>query len=496
MFTIKSLLWVLIGFNQAFAVSWDPDMDPICKTNQGSLIYPSPSIADGYTYQLLTNQLNRPRDIIFDTNGNLLVSGDPDGIFVVRTREVGRGCIVYDEKTLLGGTSGLKLNHGLALSKDGGTLFASSPDIAYSWKYDPRIPSIDSSSRRKIVTGMNSEGHITRTLLTSKLYSDILLVSRGSDGNLDMDAKHLPKGKCMIKAFSLSKTEEQDFSTQGSLLGWGLRNSVGMGEDSRGGLWAVENSADDLQREGIDIHQNNPAEELNFLGNLKETAFKEGYVAPNYGYPYCFTTWDPRDIKNPTYDIGVGDQFALVMNDSFTDSTCRDKFQPPRLSFQAHMAPLDVKFHPHTGNAWISFHGSWNRNVPIGYVISVVEFQGSEPKAPRNSDNSIKNIMWNGDTAACPGKCFRPVGFAFDTAGRIWVTSDSTGEIYIITPSHSSLSESPSRNDTSGSDTYSNFSRRHSAAATLVHGGVSLTRITVGVAVICVLLLGGRIALF
>jgi len=130
---------------------------------------------------------------------------------------------------------------------------------------------------------MDSEGHITRTLLTSKLYSDILLVSRGSNGNLDMEAKHLPKGKCMIKAFNLSKIEGQDFATQGNLLGWGLRNSVGMGEDSRGGLWAVENSADDLVREGIDIHQNNPAEELNFLGQLNDIAFDPHYDGPNYG---------------------------------------------------------------------------------------------------------------------------------------------------------------------------------------------------------------------
>lgn len=130
---------------------------------------------------------------------------------------------------------------------------------------------------------MDSDGHTTRTLLTSKLYSDVLLVSRGSNGNLDMDAKDLPKGKSMIKAFSLSKTEEQDFATQGSLLGWGLRNSVGMGEDSRGGLWAVENSADDLVRERVDIHQNNPAEELNFLGHLNESALDQYYDAPNYG---------------------------------------------------------------------------------------------------------------------------------------------------------------------------------------------------------------------
>lgn len=115
MFTIRVLLWVLIVFKQALTVS----ADPICMTNGPSLTYPSPSIAGGYTYQLLTNQLKRPRNLVFDTNGNLLVSGDPDGIFVLKVREGGDGCVVYGGKTLLGDTSGLKLNHGLALSKDG-----------------------------------------------------------------------------------------------------------------------------------------------------------------------------------------------------------------------------------------------------------------------------------------------------------------------------------------------------------------------------------------
>jgi len=95
------------------------------------------------------------------------------------------------------------------------------------------------------------------------------------------------------------------------------------------------------------------------------------------------------------------------MNDSFTDLTCRDKFRSPRLSFQAHSAPLDIKFHPRTGHAWISFHGSWDRDVPVGYTVSVVEFEGREPETPRNSNTSLIDIMWNSNITGCPQKCFR-----------------------------------------------------------------------------------------
>jgi hypothetical protein len=30
-------------------------------------------------------------------------------------------------------------------------------------------------------------------------------------------------------------------------------------------------------------------------------------------------------------------------------------------------------------------------------------------------------------------KCFRPTGIAFDSKGRLFMASDSTGEIYVIT---------------------------------------------------------------
>jgi hypothetical protein len=41
--------------------------------------------------------------------------------------------------------------------------------------------------------------------------------------------------------------------------------------------------------------------------------------------------------------------------------------------------------------------------------------------------------MSNQDVTKCPDTCFRPVGLAFDSKGRLFMTSDSTGEIYIIT---------------------------------------------------------------
>ena len=38
------------------------------------------------------------------------------------------------------------------------------------------------------------------------------------------------------------------------------------------------------------------------------------------------------------------------------------------------------------------------------------------------------------DVTACPDGCIRPVGLLFDQAGRLFVTSDTTGEVSPMNP--------------------------------------------------------------
>ena len=68
-------------------------------------------------------------------------------------------------------------------------------------------------------------------------------------------------------------------------------------------------------------------------------------------------------------------------------------------------------------------------------------FRNGEPVAASDSKNSWTTIMANPNLSACPGGCFRPVGLAWDSKGRLYVSSDSTGEVFMI-----------SKNDGSGID--------------------------------------------
>ena len=40
-----------------------------------------------------------------------------------------------------------------------------------------------------------------------------------------------------------------------------------------------------------------------------------------------------------------------------------DRQTPPKLTFQAHMAPLDIAFNNSGNDGWVTFHGSWYANL-------------------------------------------------------------------------------------------------------------------------------------
>lgn len=283
---------------------------------------------------------------------------------------------------------------------------------------------------------MTTSDHTTRTLLLSRKANGTLVVTRGSTSNIDTQAEMLDTGHSQVKAFNLpNRTGTYDFNRDGKLLGWGLRNDVGIDEEPiSGGLYSVENSADELTRDGKDIHQNNPGEEMNFLGYLSprrgpfqnETSKQGG----NFGYPECFSAWDTHIIPNFKGDVGT--QFSLGQNATNNDTACASDYVAPRLTFQAHMAPLDIKFNTAGTAAWISWHGSWDRSSPSGYKVGAVQFSNGSPVDGPTSKTALTDIVSNQDNSKCPDECFRPVGLAWDNMGRLFFSSDKTGEIYVI----------------------------------------------------------------
>lgn len=248
----------------------------------------------------------------------------------------------------------------MVLSFDGRTIYASTPDSVYAYSYDPSSGAIRGDPTT-VVDGMQSSVHVTRTLLLSRHSPGYLVISRGSSDNVAHQAHDVDAGVSQVRAFNLNDTSSYplDFSDDGRVLGWGLRNSVGIDEDPvTGRVYAVETSIDDLERNGELIKEDNPAEELNMLGTVAEALEREDDAdAPNFGYPLCYGVWKVDDI--PDHEgLEIGDQFSIETNSTLNDTTCAENYVPPRLSFAAHTVPLDMKFTEDGSQAWISFHGS------------------------------------------------------------------------------------------------------------------------------------------
>lgn len=84
----------------------------------------------------------------------------------------------------------------------------------------------------------NTGTHPTRAILVSKASPDTIFVARGSNGNVDTATTATSSGRSMIRSFSISQSLSSvaQYTTGGELVGWGLRNIVGMGEDPLGGI--------------------------------------------------------------------------------------------------------------------------------------------------------------------------------------------------------------------------------------------------------------------
>ena len=107
----------------------------------------------------------------------------------------------------------------------------SSLDNVYAYDYDAEAGT--ATGNKTIIKNMtNGSFHWTRTLLISKFNPDLLLVSRGSEGNIDPLAEVMSSGHATIKYFSISKILQfpADHARDGTVLGWGLRNDVGVAE--------------------------------------------------------------------------------------------------------------------------------------------------------------------------------------------------------------------------------------------------------------------------
>lgn len=224
-----------------------------------------------------------------------------------------------------------------------------------------------------------------------------------------------------------------------------MRNEVGLALDGFGQIWGVENGMDDLFDGdlGGDIHNTNPGEELNLFST--PGAF--------YGYPYCWSEYSlPGDAGAGPGEQWWHEESPIEGSDAgANDAWCKDpdNVVPPELVFPAHVAPLDIRFYSGTnfpgeysGDALVTFHGSWNTEPPAGYKVVRVKVD-TEGQVTGEWEPLYQ---FAGDSDLGDGWNERPVGLAILPNGTLLVTSDDDADRIIAIRYMGEPSASPSDN--------------------------------------------------
>jgi glucose/arabinose dehydrogenase len=176
----------------------------------------------------------------------------------------------------------------------------------------------------------------------------------------------------------------------------GIRNSVGFAwHPQTKDLWLTDNGRDWLG-------ENQPGDELNHVP-ARDT--------PHFGFPYCHAgTLDDPD---------------------FNKRTCSE-FTAPVQVLGPHVAALGMAFvpeswpAPYAGSILIAEHGSWNRQVPIGYRVMFVPLQGAASKGYE----PFATGWLNGSDA-----WGRPVDVLFLADQSMLVSDDKAGVVYRVSVS-------------------------------------------------------------
>lgn len=216
------------------------------------------------------------------------------------------------------------------------------------------------------------------------------------ESNLYLSAGACITGECSggnqeylaaVTEFDLDGSDPTPYAT-------GLRNAVGI-EWHDDELFVTENAREGL---GPDL----PPDQIHVLERGRD-----------YGYPECYTHGVPVDDED--------------------EDACEGS-PPAAATLGAHVAPLGFAFNDaesireaYRGDMYVSFHGSWELDDPVGYEVVRVPHRDGTLGEPEEFVTGWMPSDGGGEDARG-----RPVDVHATEDGTMYVTDDLSGRIYRI----------------------------------------------------------------
>jgi len=401
------------------------DLPPIAKATYAvAQVVPIPAgarpqVPDGFSVQLVTSDLHKPRVIRIAPNGDLFVA---DSMFnTVHVLRVAPGGAKPIRNVIY--ATGLRQPFGIAfypLGPNPRWVYIANSDGVVRFRY--KNGDLKATGKPEpIVAGIPTTHHYARDIVFSadgkRLYFSV-----GSGSNVAQDMfpePHLtmnPEPRIVngLAEWSSLKplgaawdTEELradvlSFDSEGKhmqIVATGLRNCEGMTvQPATGELWCIVNERDELG-------DNTP---FDYATRVVPSAF--------YGWPWYFIGGheDPRH---------AGARPDL-----------KDKVTVPDVLMQAHSAPLQMVFYQgdnfpsgYVGSAFAAMHGSWNRAKRTGYKVVRLLFDADGKPTGEYEDFMTGFVLSDSQVWG------RPVGVAVANDGALFVTEDGNGTIWRVT---------------------------------------------------------------
>ncbi|MGI8668665.1 MAG: PQQ-dependent sugar dehydrogenase, partial [Aridibacter sp.] len=218
-----------------------------------------------------------------------------------------------------------------------------------------------------------------------------LFVSIGSSGNIDIEKD---ERRAAINVYNPDGSGHEVYAS-------GLRNPIGLAFNPKTGeLWTAVNERDGLGDNLVP----------DYVTSVKEGAF--------YGFPYSYIGQNPEPRLN-------GARPDLIK-----------KAIIPDVLVTSHSAALGIVFNDgkmfpkeYFGDAFVAFHGSWNRENLTGYKIIRVDFDENGKLVSNGYEDFITGWLPNENSREVWG---RPVGLLMLNDGSMLIADDGAKKIWRV----------------------------------------------------------------
>jgi glucose/arabinose dehydrogenase len=376
----------------------------------------TPTVPHGMQVQALATGFEHPRSLYVLPNGDVLViEGNGPEAPIHRPKDLVTGWVQWfagakgkggNRITLLRDTNGDgipdvrtvfldHLNSPFGVALVGQEFYVANTDAIVRYPYQEGQTSITAPGTKLTdLPGGPIDHHWTKSLLASpdgaKLY-----VGVGSNSNITENGIQAEYERAAV-------WEVDRASGAHRIFGSGLRNPTGLAwEPDTRKLWAVVNERDEI---GPDLVPD-------YLTSVQDGGF--------YGWPYSYygQHLDPR-VQPQRPDLVA-------------------KAIAPDYALSSHVAPLGVVMYAgadlpagYRGGAFVSEHGSWDRNPLNGYKVVFVPFSGGRPSGP------MQDVV-TGFLDANNQARGRPVGLAVDRSGGLLIADDLANIVWRVSSKRS-----------------------------------------------------------